>query len=137
MEAALAQVRSFDQNSTVVICNVTDNIFDWRRLMYYLPEYRVIGLHLVDGSTEPKFTEAINHNDRQATRLIELQPQLTRLVFVGQDLDFNVFSLADNQKVVHKTPLIFPDRYAPSFYAVVEPLPPVFKLGQYVFQVKQ
>lgn len=137
MEAALGQIRGFDHDSTVVICNVSDNVFDWRRLMYYLPEYRVIGLNLLDGSIQASYIEAMNHTERVSSGKIEMQPQVQRLVFVGQDLDFNVFSLASNQEIVRKLPLVFPDRYAPSFYAVVEPLPDGFQLGPYLFHVNQ
>ncbi|MHB1055487.1 MAG: hypothetical protein ACYC0K_06430, partial [Thermoleophilia bacterium] len=135
LEAATRQIRTYDPESTIVICNVADTVFDWRRLMYYLPEYRVVGLQLLNGSTEPRYIEAMNYTEQEDTSLIEVPPRIKRLVFVGQDLDFNVMSLADNQEVVHKYPLIFPDRFAPSFYAVVEPLPSQFRLRPYVFQI--
>ncbi|MCL6106542.1 MAG: glycosyltransferase family 39 protein [Actinobacteria bacterium] len=44
--ALLNVVKQFDPNKTVIICKRTDSSedLDWRRLMYYLPDYRVVGL---------------------------------------------------------------------------------------------
>jgi hypothetical protein len=45
MDAAVAAVRRFDPENTIVLGYfTTTTAIDWRHLMFYLPEYRVMGL---------------------------------------------------------------------------------------------
>lgn len=132
--AAIDAVEQYDPETTVVVCNIADNVFDWSRLMYYLPEYRVIGIHLLDGIGGGAYKDGIDHeNLTQGGGTIELAPEVERLVFIGQDINQDYLELSDDV-VVKQGPLVQPDRFAPSLIAVIEPLDESLQLGIYTFR---
>lgn len=134
MAAAIAAVNRYEPESTVVICNIADNVYNWNRLAYYLPEYRVIGLHLLDGVTDGSYQEAFG-NGRwfRGGGVIELAPEVERIIFIGQEVDGDSYLDFSGNVVVQQDSLIRPDRFAPSVIAIVEPLADDVSLGPYVF----
>lgn len=136
MAAAIAAVNEYDPEGTVVLCNVADNVFNWNRLTYYLPEYRVVGLRLLDESGDGLYQEAIGHQRQfRGGGIIELGPRVERVVFIGQEIEGDCYLAFSNNVVVQRQSLLRPNRFAPSVIAVVEPLPDSFELGPYTFTV--
>lgn len=83
MFALIIAVRQFDPEKTVVFCNNSDNLEDWRRLMYYLPEYRVVGLIVSGPWAGKEYLDANNHEMRvQQSSEIDLLPGQQQALFI-------------------------------------------------------
>lgn len=132
--AAIAAVEQYEPESTVVVCNIADNVFNWSRLMYYLPEYRVIGIHLIDDIDGDAYKDGQHHvNLTRGGGVIELAPQVERVIFIGQEIVGDSYLDFSDNVVVREDSLLRPDRFAPSLIVVAEPLDSSFKLGRYTF----
>lgn len=135
LQAALDEVRRYEPQSTLVVCNIADNVFNWTRLMYYLPDYRVIGIHLLDGIEDGAFKDGRNHVEKtRGGGVIELGPMVERVIFIGQEIaDGDYLDFSGNVDA-EKDSLIRPDRFAPSVVAIVDPVDESFRLGLYTFE---
>lgn len=83
MAAAVKAVRQFEPENTLVVSIYPFEPYaaDWRRLMYYLPEYRVVMLRMDSGHG---YHDAIHHTHVvKSGSEIPISETLTRIVFVG------------------------------------------------------
>ena len=86
MEAALSKVNEFDSGTTIVgSVYVAPSPYpyapDWRRLMYYLPEYRVLMLQVNAGES---YLDAKDHSFSAVDgSFITMDEDVTKAIFIG------------------------------------------------------
>jgi hypothetical protein len=102
-------------------------------VIYYLPEYRVIGLNnLATFIDDPAVTEGKHPNGKVTWGPIELAPEVEQVIFIGQDNGIDYLRFGGDADIDQR-PLLTPDRYAPSFVAIVDSSSESFSFGPYIF----